>query len=36
MMLRPAGQSGTVTSEEISKDHQCDFWTSMPWITDRG
>lgn len=36
MMLRPAGKSGIVTSEEISKDHQCDFWTSMPWITDRG
>lgn len=35
MMLRPAGKSGIVTSEEISKDHQYD-WTSMPWITDRG
>lgn len=36
MVLRPSGKSGLVSSEDVSKDHNCDFWTSMPWIMERG
>ncbi len=36
MVLRPAGKSGVVPSSEVKKAHNCDLWTSMPWITDRG
>ena len=36
LALRPGGASQKVTLTQFDQQHQCDFWTRMPLVLDRG